>query len=596
MSNLFEKVLIFGGTGSLGTMIIQLWAKKVGKFIVYSRDEYKQWASKQLFPSLPITYVLGDVFNKEKVQQTILTHNPTLIIVASAMKHVDRCEFDARSCLQTNCLGFLNIIETVNGYCGQLNLHKLIFVSTDKACSPVNIYGMSKSICEHIVQTQDTVMNKNNQPICMAVVRYGNVISSNGSIIPLLQKQANDNSVSNFTITDEKMTRFYMTLPDSVNLIEDSVNYAEHGEIWIPKLNSMRILDLINIFSARYNKPVKNIGIRPGEKIHEALISDMESLRVIEKNNRLIIGTKYNGGTRDFLAYSSDNNLLSKDELQHRLSSYLGINPKYNIVVLGQTGMLGRYIFKYFQNRSYNVITIDRPMFNISAENITELPGYIDSLLENICDVVIINCIGKTNKVNASEDEYTLINSKLPQLLYKLCVEREWKFIQPSTDCVFAGTRPAGQSYNETDLCDNKDVYGLSKLNGECGLVIRASIIGKQLTYKTGLYEVVCNSKVIDGFSNHYWNGITCLEYAKVIEQIMVRDLWWIGVRHIVPDYTVSKLQLIQAIKKANNLELEIRPKQVTPVNRKLSTIYTTNITIANLDQQLNELKDFSLE
>jgi UDP-N-acetylglucosamine 4,6-dehydratase/5-epimerase len=593
---MLSKVLIFGGTGSLGTMIIRTWVCKVKEFIVYSRDEYKQWVLKNAFPQIKITFILGDVTDKQSVISSIRNHDPSLVIVASAMKHVERCEENVRKCIDTNSLGLLNIIEAIEELSSQINLQKLVMVSTDKACAPVNVYGMSKSICEHIIQNTPVTPNSKGKNIDLVCVRYGNVLNSNGSIIPLLFKQAHDPDVTSFTLTDKNMTRFYMTLEESVNLIEDTVYHGKAGEIWIPKLDSMKILDLMNIFSKRYNKPVKIIGIRPGEKIHESLISQTESLRTYMRNGRYVISPKITEIITPF-EYTSADNILSETTLTEKLHDYLEIEQKVSLIVLGSTGMLGSHIVRYFRDfPNYQVIALDRKMLNITTDTLPSLQNTLENLGKRFPLVVLVNCIGKTNKVNASEKEFDLINVQLPHALNHICSKNNWKFIQPSTDCVFSGSRPSGQGYSETDQSDATDLYGHSKYLGECGMVIRLSIIGKETAVvKRGLYEKVLSSPGMNGYTNHHWNGVTCLEYAKILQQIIQNNLWWIGVRHIVPDYIVTKEQLISSIKNVNKLNICITPTVEHLNNRVLTTIYNTKIYINNLDTQLIQLKDFQL-
>ena len=589
---MFSNVLIFGGTGSLGTMIIKMWKDKVKKFIVFSRSESTQWVCMKQFENIvDIEFILGDVSDFNKVKETILEHNPSMIIVAAAMKHVERCEENIRRCLNSNSIGLLNIIDSVKSitHYKQINLKKIVMVSTDKACLPINIYGMSKSICEHIIQNTKYIINFNKN-IDLVCVRYGNVINSNGSIIPLLIKQGKSTDCKHFTLTDERMTRFYMTLHDSVNLINDSIMHGKNGEIWIPKLHSMKILDLMNIFSKQFNKPYKIIGIRPGEKIHESLISEEESLMVYEKLNRYIIKPKDTShiNNNKTINFCSSNNILTPQDLQSKLYKYIGFSSIKTIIILGSNGMLGHSISKYFKTLClYNIITFNRQDLNITTDNINNLSNII------VCDnlnTIIINCIGKTNKVNATQDEFDLINSQLPHKLNSICTERKWKFINPSTDCVFSGL--SNTPYSESSIPDTTTPYGISKLKGECGTTIRLSIIGKSVN---GLYNHICSSDNINGYTNHTWNGVTTLEYAKILHQLIEQDLIWNGIRHIVPPYVVTKLELLQKIKKINKLDTEIFSTE-TPIinNKQLSSIYDTKLFINNLDQQLKDIISFN--
>ena len=322
----FRKVMIVGGSGSLGKALIHRWRYRVDEFVIYSRGEHKQWKLQQTFPDLTFHMELGDVKDRQKMYQVLSTCQPDTLIYAAAMKHVDRCENAARQCLDSNCLGFLNVLEAAAELQIQrpcFPLKHILYVSTDKACAPINIYGMSKSIGEHMVQHYSF-----NHPdrITLVGVRYGNVVNSNGSIIPVLQGQAQDTSRTNFTLTDEKMTRFYMTLDQSVQLIEDALVYGKSGDLWIPQLRSMRILDLFKIFSKRYHRPISIIGIRPGEKIHESLLAHHELSRTKEHvvdHNRLrfvVHRETVNASATDWL-YSSSDNLIARDELERILET-----------------------------------------------------------------------------------------------------------------------------------------------------------------------------------------------------------------------------------------------------------------------------------
>jgi UDP-N-acetylglucosamine 4,6-dehydratase/5-epimerase len=271
MNTIFDRVFIFGGTGSLGQSIIRFWSPKVSQFIVFGRDENKHWKLAQMFPGVGVISEIGDIADLTIVRKALIKHNPTLIIVASAMKHIDRCEQYPQRCWDTNVRGFQNILDTVReNTCPALT--KIVYVSTDKACAPVNIYGMSKSTAEHMVRNESVAGFRT--PI--VAVRYGNVLASSGSIIPIFQSQAHDSTVHEFTLTTPDMTRFCITLEQSVKLIEDVILTGASGEIYIPIIPAMRIKDLAHLFSEKYNKPVKVVGMRVGEKIHELMYSPLE--------------------------------------------------------------------------------------------------------------------------------------------------------------------------------------------------------------------------------------------------------------------------------------------------------------------------------
>lgn len=314
---IYSKVLIFGGTGSLGTTIINDWIGIADNFYVYSRDEYKQWLLKQKFH---VHFILGDINDYNKIEDTLLKVNPTLIIVASALKHIDKCQENVKECLNTNVNGLLNILNATRKIYNikKLDLQKIIFVSTDKACEPITIYGMSKGISEHIIQTTEPIPG-----VKLLAVRYGNVINSNGSIIPVFKNQIKSDCLY---VTHPEMTRFYMTLEQSVQLIKDAVDYGENREIWIPKLKSMKIMDLAILFAKKYNKEIKLTGLRCREKIHEKLISDEEFKRTVikegEYEDRYVITNEMVKSPLNF-KYESNENLLNIEELQEKLIDYL---------------------------------------------------------------------------------------------------------------------------------------------------------------------------------------------------------------------------------------------------------------------------------
>ena len=320
MSQIQSKtIMIFGGSGSLGNKLIDQYLAS-NKVVNYSRDENKHWLMELKYKSPNLQNIIGDVRNFDKVQQSLIRTNPHIIIVAAALKHIDRCEFESNECLATNILGLQNILKTIEiSHLSLTNLETICFISTDKACSPVNIYGMSKAICESLMVEK----SKYIKDIKFVVVRYGNILNSRGSIIPILEKKGTDSSCNQFTLTDPRMTRFVMTLENSVQLIEYAILYGNTGEIVIPKLNAMHIKDLMEIFSEKYHKPVVITGLRPGEKLNESLINDTQSMRTIVKDHYYHIQPSY---ISQILCdqpydYHSGQNVLTKAELSSYLSN-----------------------------------------------------------------------------------------------------------------------------------------------------------------------------------------------------------------------------------------------------------------------------------
>jgi FlaA1/EpsC-like NDP-sugar epimerase len=273
-----KTILIFGGTGSLGYEIV---TRYIDKNIIYnySRDECKHWKMKLDFNhNKNLNFIIGDVINEKKVAETLLRIKPNIIIIASAMKHIDQCEYNTDQSLNTNLLGVKNILDSVEKYQEILNgfLESVLFVSSDKACSPINVYGMCKALSETLIVEKSYYLKK----IKFVNIRYGNVLNSRGSIIPLLHTIGSDTEKKYFTLTNDKMTRFVMTLKQSVDLIEHAIINGESGDTIIPKLISMNVKDLVELFSEKYNKPIKLTGIKPGEKLLESLINKSQSARI----------------------------------------------------------------------------------------------------------------------------------------------------------------------------------------------------------------------------------------------------------------------------------------------------------------------------
>jgi UDP-glucose 4-epimerase len=316
-----ENILIFGGTGSLGKALIRRLREK-NILSIYSRDEAKHWTIKnQLKDHSGISFYVGDIRDADRVSEICKKVKPTIIIIASALKQVDTCEISPFESIQTNTLGIRNVCESVVRLDEQLpGIHTVLLVSTDKACAPTNVYGMSKALAERLVTSYQTYKTKTK----FVAVRYGNVLESRGSIIPLFKHQIESNSP--LTVTDERMTRFIMTLDQSIDLIESTVLHASDGQIWIPRIPAMRIIDLANIFADRSDSQVQMSGMRPGEKLHEDLISEPESIRTIDSENHFIIESPFSVSepNLNLFNYSSNQDLLEKGTLEAYLDS-LGI-------------------------------------------------------------------------------------------------------------------------------------------------------------------------------------------------------------------------------------------------------------------------------
>lgn len=323
-----DKFLIIGGTGSLGKKLIAtLLPNTKNKVAVYSRDESKHWtikndlANHQNFDHL--RFFVGDIRDQTRLLDVFRQYHPDNVIIAAALKHVDTCEYTPSESIATNLTGTQNVINAIKEYNTTIETHlrvkKALFVSTDKACAPVNVYGMCKAVSERVVTSQSM---ENVTLAKYLAVRYGNVLESRGSIIPLFKHQAEHAEC--LTITHPDMTRFVMTLADSVALIMHTFNVGHDGETWIPHLPAMRIGDLAELFSEQSGKPIKIIGLRPGEKMHEDLINESESIRTERVGEYYRMQPAYVAGGGEPFRYSSNDTVMSKQALKEHLTR-LGI-------------------------------------------------------------------------------------------------------------------------------------------------------------------------------------------------------------------------------------------------------------------------------
>jgi FlaA1/EpsC-like NDP-sugar epimerase len=310
-----NKILIFGGTGSLGYEINKRYLDK-NEIYNYSRDEHKHWKMKIHFNNHKnLNFIIGNVLNKDKIKESINRIKPDIIIIASAMKHIDQCEINIGECINTNLLGTKYILDTIEELG---NVKTVLFVSSDKACNPINSYGMCKAMSENLV-IEKSLYIKN---IKFVNIRYGNVLNSNGSIIPRLHLIGKDDTKKNYELTNENMTRFVMTLKDSVDLIEHAILNGNSGDTIISELKSLRIKDLFEIFAKKYNKEIKITGLRSNEKILEQLINKTQSTHIYNYGKYTHIYSINSDSNLDYSnmrSYNSDINTLSKDELENYL-------------------------------------------------------------------------------------------------------------------------------------------------------------------------------------------------------------------------------------------------------------------------------------
>lgn len=320
-----KKIFIFGGSGSLGNMIISQYLSH-NRIVCYSRDECKHWKMGLKYNNNSnLSFCIGDVNDYKRIEKTLIREDPHIIILAAAMKHVDKCEYSINECFNTNLNGPKNVLDAVESVRVYLrSLESVCFISTDKACNPTNVYGLCKALGEKLFVERSRFI-KDIKFVC---IRYGNVLNSRGSIIPILHNKGRDPNVKEFTLNHIDMTRFIMTLDQSVDLIDYALMHGHSGDIIVPsKLISMRVKDLIEIFGDIYNKPIKISSIRPGEKINELLVNEMELHRVLETPDYIhitspdtMLDNENQPENRD--KYSSSLNPISKSDLHDYLKHY----------------------------------------------------------------------------------------------------------------------------------------------------------------------------------------------------------------------------------------------------------------------------------
>ncbi|MBI4738038.1 SDR family NAD(P)-dependent oxidoreductase [Candidatus Woesearchaeota archaeon] len=281
-----KKVLVTGGTGSFGHRIVQRLLKyEPAEIRVYSRDEKKHYDMKIRYSNIPqIRFFLGDVRDKERLIQVI--SGVDIVYHAAALKHVPMCELHPEEAVKTNILGASNLIECAIA----AKVKKVVAISTDKAVKPVNVMGMTKAIQEKLMISANDLQN--NHGTLFSCVRYGNVMGSRGSAIPFFRQLVAENKV--ITITDEQMTRFMLTLDDAIDLVFFATAKMKGGEMFIKKAPSLRIVDLAKMVYRKYKGTdegfdYKIIGIYPGEKIHEILISEEEISRSVDMGDYFVI-------------------------------------------------------------------------------------------------------------------------------------------------------------------------------------------------------------------------------------------------------------------------------------------------------------------
>lgn len=257
-----KTILVTGGTGSFGKKFIKILLEKYQpkKVIVYSRDELKQFEMQQKFNQPCMRYFIGDVRDEARLQKAM--YQADYVVHAAALKQVPAAEYNPMECIKTNVHGAQNVIDAAIA-CG---VKKVIALSTDKAANPINLYGATKLCSDKLFTAANNMVG--DRETRFAVVRYGNVVGSRGSVVPFFKKLI-AGGAKELPITDERMTRFWLRLEDGVEFVLKNFQRMQGGEIFIPKIPSMRILDLAKAIAP--DIPTKVIGIRPGEKLHEVM-------------------------------------------------------------------------------------------------------------------------------------------------------------------------------------------------------------------------------------------------------------------------------------------------------------------------------------
>jgi len=283
-----KSILITGGTGSLGKALTRYLVKNnkgIKKLIIFSRDEQKQYEMSNLFPESKypfIRYFIGDVRDKERLIRAF--SGVDIVVHAAAMKHVHLAEYNPDECIKTNVNGAQNVIDAAL----VTSVSKVVALSTDKACAPINLYGATKLTSDKLFVAANNI--KGSKDINFSVVRYGNVFASNGSVVPFFMNQKKNGELP---ITDLNMTRFNITIQGGIDMIMYAIKNSIGGEIFIPKIPSYKITDLANAICPSCK--LKVVGIRPGEKLHEEMITSSDSFNTYDLGKMYVIipGTSF---------------------------------------------------------------------------------------------------------------------------------------------------------------------------------------------------------------------------------------------------------------------------------------------------------------
>ncbi len=276
-----QVVLVTGGTGSFGRKFTEIMLQKYHprKLIIFSRDELKQHEMRQIYPDIgdvPMRYFIGDVRDRERLYRAF--NGVDIVVHAAALKQVPACEYNPFEAVQTNIIGAKNVIDAAIDQ----GVKKVMVISTDKAVSPINLYGATKLCAEKLFVQGTSYSGEGGSHFSCA--RYGNVVGSRGSVVPVFLEQRRNGKI---TITDPRMTRFWIALKKGVEFVIGCLEQMHGGEIFVPKIPSMNIMDLAKAIAA--DCEIEYIGTRPGEKLHEALVSEDEARHTVELEDMYVI-------------------------------------------------------------------------------------------------------------------------------------------------------------------------------------------------------------------------------------------------------------------------------------------------------------------
>jgi UDP-N-acetylglucosamine 4,6-dehydratase len=319
------NVLITGGTGSFGKQYAKTLLERYtpNKIIIFSRDELKQFEMAQEFPQDCMRFFIGDVRDRNRLLMAM--RGVDYVIHAAALKQVPAAEYNPMECIKTNIMGAQNVIQAAL----EANVKKVIALSTDKAANPINLYGATKLCSDKLFVSSNNLVGA-DRPTCFSVVRYGNVVGSRGSVVPFFKKLV-EKGTDHLPITDEKMTRFWITLQRGVDFVLQNFERMKGGETFVPKIPSIRIMDLAKAMAP--DLPTKIIGIRPGEKLHEIMCPRDDSHLTLEFIDHFVI--------------------------QPTIKFWSSDGPVYIVNTLGETGQPVEQGFEYNSGTNLHFLSVE---------------------------------------------------------------------------------------------------------------------------------------------------------------------------------------------------------------------------------------------